>query len=422
MTGRRPRGGTRAPLRAPAAVLVAALVVAVLVAGATSLGGCDARSPVAPPAAPAVVDPETAVRRATERLLDGWNRHDLAAWSALLTEDVWYAETDDTFYKRSKGRAQVIGRFEYELRNSTLQWELKQVRLLPDGSVSVLLRQTKTMLPDADGKPGSSFDSDPSYARWRRDGDGWRLAFFTSHRGWALAETKKDEAPPAASATAASTASATGVPAAGTGGAVSITGVDRVVAASSFGVPPAYTRGWGEWSQGCVYCHGRPPLLPHSEPASRIVAVGAAQPDGAALRQAMSRPALGGPMNRQLADPELTDEHLETLRRYLVAVRDGELPATLELRPDGTQAVTFRNLRHERDAPVRIAELAVSAGWRIERSSRCRIGLALRGQQSCTLVVRRGAGTSADGELRVRLAPTPGLEPSARVLRLQAAS
>jgi hypothetical protein len=270
-------------------------------------------------------------------------------------------------------------------------------------------------------KTAAGFVSDPSYARWRRVGDAWRLTFFTSHRGWALSEIKKDEAPPA-NVASASAASAVGLPAAATAGAASTPAANRVTVASSFGDPPAYSRGWGEWLQGCVYCHGRPPMLPHSEPASRIVAVGAAQPDGAALRQAMSRPALGGPMSRPLADPELTDERLETIRRSLVAVRDGELPATLELRPEGTQAVTFRNLRHDRDPPVPIAELALSSGWRIERSSRCRVGLTLRGQQNCTLVVRRLAGTSTDGELRIRLAPTPGLEPRTRVLRLQAAS
>jgi ketosteroid isomerase-like protein len=421
MTMHRARVGVPTALRALEGGLVSAIALTVLCVGAVSLGGCDRRAPAPPPAAPAAIDPETAVRQATERLLDAWNRHDLAAWSALLTEDVWYAETDDVFYKRSKGREQVIGRFAFELRNSKLHWELKQVRLLPDGGVAVVLSQRKSTLPGADGQAAMSFDSDPSYARWRRDGGGWRLAFFTSHRGWALAEIKKDEAPPASLASA-SAAAAVGLPAAATPGAASTPAADQLTVASSTGDPPAYTRGWGEWSQGCVYCHGRPPLLPHSEPASRIVAVGAAQPDGAALRQAMSRPALGGPMNRPLADPELTDEQLETIRRYLVAVRDGELPATLEAPPNGTQAVTFRTLRHDRDPPVRIAELAVSTGWRIERSSRCRLGLALRGQQNCTLVVRRLAGTSTDGELRIRLATTPGLEPRARVLRLQAAS
>lgn len=437
MTRRRLREGVPTALYALASVFA----FAVLLAGGASLGGWDARSPAAPAAPPAVppfVDPETAVRQATERLLDAWNRHDVAAWSALLTEDVWYAETDDTFYQRSKGREQVIARFEYEVRNSTLQWELKRLRPLPDGSVSVLLRQTKAMLPAADGKPGPSFDSDPALARWRREGDAWRLAFFTSHKGWALAEAQKEEA--AAAANAASTAAGPAAPATarpvaeGTAPAASATAASSTTpaagsappasriavraVASPLGDPPAYTRGWGEWSQGCVYCHGRPPTLPHSEAASRIVAVGAAQPNAAALRQAMSRPALGGPMNRTLADPELTDDQLETIRRYLVAVRDGELPATLELRPDATQAVTFRSLRHDRDPPVRIAELAASAGWRIERSSRCRVGLALRGQQECRLAVRRLAGTAADGELRVRLAPTPGLQPEARVLRL----
>jgi ketosteroid isomerase-like protein len=425
--------------------LVWALWPALAAVCAATLAGSDALPPAAP-AAPAnvaaTVDPAAAVRRATERLLDAWNRHDLAAWSALLTDDVWYAETDDTFYKRSRGREQVIGRFEFDLRNSTLQWDVKQIRTLPDGSVSVRLRQVKTMLPDANGKPGPSFGSDPALARWRRDGDGWRLAFFTSHKGWALAEAQKDEAAVAASAASAATGPAAAAtarpfgeasaPAASANSATSTASAagsapaaDRVAGravASPLGDPPAYTRGWGEWSQGCVYCHGRPPTLPHSEAASRIVAVGAAQPDAAALRQAMSRPALGEPLNRMLADPELTDDQLETIRHYLVAVRDGELPATVELQPDGAQAVTFRSLRHDRDPPVRIAELEASAGWRIERSSRCRVGLALCGQQACKLIVRRLAGTVADGQLRVRLAPTPGLQPEPRVLRLPPAS
>ncbi len=213
MTMPRSRVGAPRALHALAGGLASAIAVAACFAGAASLGGCERQAPTAAPPAPAAIGPEIAVRQATERLLGAWNRHDLAAWSALLTEDVWYTETDDSFYKRSQGRQQVIGRFEFELRNSTLHWQLKQVRPMPDGTVSVVLSQRKSMLPGADGRAGASFDSDPSYARWQRDGDGWRLAFFTSHRGWALAEIKKDDATQA-SVASASAARAGGLPAA----------------------------------------------------------------------------------------------------------------------------------------------------------------------------------------------------------------
>lgn len=62
-----------------------------------------------------------------------------------------------------------------------------------------------------------------------------------------------------------------------------------------------------------------PPGLPSSEIASRIVAVGASIADGAGLRAAMGRKALGGTMDHVLADPALTDAALEAVRRYLAS-------------------------------------------------------------------------------------------------------
>jgi hypothetical protein len=197
------------------------------------------------------------------------------------------------------------------------------------------------------------------------------------------------------------------------------------LAAAALGDPPAYTRGWGEWAQGCVYCHGRPPTLPHSQSASRIVAVGAALADGAALRRAMQREELGGAMRRQLEDPELTDEVLETIRRYLVEVRDGALRAELVVPSAGAPPrVEFRNLRTPHDEPVRIAALQVSGPFRLGAGSTCRVRLPLRGGHSCTLVLQRRAGThrNADGPavgaLLIRLGATPGLTPQPRTMQL----
>jgi len=136
--------------------------------------------------------PEAEVKRAIQNYVETWNRHDVDAWLAHLGEDVWYAETDDTFYKRFRGREKVKGWFEHSVKNSRLQWDVVKLASRPDGSVSVVLNQRQTMLAGPERKPGAVYDSQPSFARWRREGTAWKLYFFTSHKGWALAEMKKD--------------------------------------------------------------------------------------------------------------------------------------------------------------------------------------------------------------------------------------
>ena len=85
---------------------------------------------------------------------------------------------------------------------------------------------------------------------------------------------------------------------------------------------------WGRLSHGCNYCHARPPALPSSEVASRIVAV-AQRPIGAGLRAAMQRKELRGTMEHVLAGPSARDAALEALRRYLVDVRVGGMSSRL---------------------------------------------------------------------------------------------
>lgn len=137
---------------------------------------------------------EAAVRSATQALVDAWNRHDPNAWSAHLAEDVWYTEVDDGLYQRFKGREKAVSASSYNVESSDLQWEIVRMKTRPDGVVSVVLLQRMSILPKTDGKYKAEFISDPSLARWRRDADGrWRVVFFTSHKGWALAEIKKDD-------------------------------------------------------------------------------------------------------------------------------------------------------------------------------------------------------------------------------------
>lgn len=345
---------------------------------------------------------EAAVRSATQALVDAWNRHDVKAWSRQLAEDVWYTEAED-YYERFKGREKVAGWFAYNVENSDLQWEIVRMRTRPDGVVGVVMVQRVSMLPKTDGKYAMVFASEPSFARWRRDADGrWRLVFFTSHKGWALAEMRKDdEGRGAAAAASPASPTAAAPPRAATGGE-----------------PAAYTAFWGRSAQGCNYCHGRPPGLPSSEVASRIVAVGAATADGAALRAAMQRPALGAPMASVLADPALTDAALEAVRRYLVDVRDGALPDRLVFDAAGvTRELHLRNERSSRDAPAKIARLRVSGPFVVDaRRSTCRRGGSLAGESTCRLVLRAapGAEPGATGEVELQLAATPGLGPRPR--------
>jgi len=187
--------------------------------------------------------------------------------------------------------------------------------------------------------------------------------------------------------------------------------------------PPEYNMPYGEWSQGCYYCHGRPPSLPNSRSPSRIVAVGAAAVDAGALRRAMQRPDLGGAMDRWLDDPELTDARLDVIRRYLGEVRDGRLPATLTLMPGSAPvAVEFRSLRGPHDAPARIESLVLSGPIRLDPASTCRAGRTVPGLGQCTLLLRAApAGASAaasEGLLTIRLARTPGLVPEPRRMTL----
>ena len=351
---------------------------------------------------------EAAVRRASDALVQAWNRHDVEAWSSMLTDDVWYTETADP-WERMKGRDKVVGVFTSNVQTSDLAWQIGRVRTRPDGVIGVTLVQIVSYLPKADGKYKSVFTSDPSYARWRLEPDGrWRLAFFTSHKGAALAAIKQDEESPRVAS-----ASPPPVPPARSAPSPHPDGSE----------PAAYTAFWGRYAQGCNYCHGRPPALPSSDSASRIVAVGAAQPSGAALRVAMQRHGLGGTMDTVLADPALTDDELETVRRYLVDVRDGGTTATVEPVAHGVvRYVELRNERSSRDPPARIVELRTGGPFLIDRpGTTCRIGKALPGQTTCRVALRTVSGTTAAaaGALLWRFARSPGLEPQRRQIALR---
>jgi uncharacterized protein (TIGR02246 family) len=363
---------------------------------------------------------EEAIRAASEALVQAWNRYDGAAWSALLTHDAWYSPTAAR-YGEQNNRERLPGYFETTARDRHLAWRIVRLRPLADGAVGVVLVQTMSMLPKTGDSHAMSFTSDPSYARWRREADGrWRLAYFTSDKGSALAAMQKDEGPAPGTAAAPATVAAAAPPA----GLAAAT-VRAPFAPRTLGQPPAeYTAFWGERTQGCNVCHAQPPTLPSSTNASRIVAVGAAAATAAALRSAMSpRTGFTDQMAPLLADPTLGDDALDALRRYLQDVRDGAALATVTFdKPRAVRRVELHNERSTRDAPARLAELRLEGPFAIDQAkSSCRVGAAIGGQSTCRVVLRAAAGAApgATGTLVWRFAPTPGLEPQPRPMALR---
>jgi len=334
---------------------------------------------------PAAADAEAAVRAALQRCVAGWNGHEPKTFGDCLTDDVWFSEADDSYYKRFVGRDKVLGMFDYNIRNSDLQWEVVRIKPLADGSVAVQLKQRIGILPLKDGKYTMVFDSDPSLARLRRDEGVWKVHFFTSDSRWARAIIVELEAPPkVATPTVASAARPTPAAAAVAGGTE----------------PPEYTMPFGDRAQGCVYCHGRPPTLSEDPTRGRIVATGAAAADGAALRRAMAQPRVGGMMDNVLADPALTDAALEAIRHWLLALRDGRASVT----PD---RIVIHNPRSERDPPARLEVLRTDGGWQLPPDAGCRVGAELAGGTSCEIRLA-GNGPAA---LVFRFADSPGLQP-----------
>jgi len=134
---------------------------------------------------------EADVRSAIAQFEKAWNQHDVDAWLAQMTEDVWFTQTLD-YYERMKGKKAVKTTFEYDVKNTELKWEVKRVRIMPGGTASVVLRQVGLIPPKVDGKYKREDVSEPSFGRWRLEGGKWKLFFFTSNKGWALDEMKKD--------------------------------------------------------------------------------------------------------------------------------------------------------------------------------------------------------------------------------------
>ncbi|MEO7854385.1 MAG: hypothetical protein ABIR94_19365 [Rubrivivax sp.] len=338
---------------------------------------------------PAVAQPlpdEAGVRAALERCVAAWNRHLPKAFAdACVTDDVWFSEVDDSHYLRFQGRAKMLSLLDYNIRQTDLQWEVVSLQALPDGTVAAQLKQRIGVLPRKQGKYAQSFDSDPSYARLRRQGKQWKLYFFTSNPGWARALIAAPGALPAEKTALARPATDPPVP----------PGAE----------PPAYMLPLGRNVRTCGSCHGRPPTPSQDPSFGRIVATGAAAADAQALRQAMSQPRAVA-MKSVLADPALTDARLDAIRLWLRALRDGRAERQGE-------RIVIHNPRSPREPPARLALLRAE-GSTLPADAGCREGMALAGGTQCELRFAPGS----KGALVFRFAPGEGLQPQEVRLRL----
>jgi ketosteroid isomerase-like protein len=132
-----------------------------------------------------------ALEAALEAYVKTWNRHNVNAWAATLTEDIWYTEATD-YYQRMKGKKAVIAFSGDLVKTSDLKWEIVSIKMMPDGTATVVLRHHALILPKKGDKYASAFESTPTLARWRIEGGEWKMFYFTSDKGTALSEMKKD--------------------------------------------------------------------------------------------------------------------------------------------------------------------------------------------------------------------------------------
>jgi hypothetical protein len=330
---------------------------------------------------------EAGVRAALAACVEAWNRHQPKTFGDVcLTEDVWFGEVDDSFYKRFQGREKVLGTFGYNIESSDLQWDVVRLKSRPDGTVAVELKQRVGILPRKQDGYAQTFDSQPALARLRREGGAWKVFFFTSHAGWARALLQELDKP---AATDPSPVATTPAPA--------VKSDERVPPGTE---PPAYSAQLGTRGQSCFHCHGQRPTLSEDGDRGRIVASGAAAVDAAALRRAMTTPRAGGQMDNILADPALTDERLDAIRLWMRALRDGRAERAGD-------RIVIHNPRSRRDPPARLALLRAEGGWRLPSQTGCREGVALEGGTQCEIRLPAG-GT---GALVFRFAPSEGLHP-----------
>jgi uncharacterized protein (TIGR02246 family) len=120
-----------------------------------------------------------------------WNLHDATAWASFLTEDAWVTQAWD-FYGRQKSRASAVTLFNSNFKDADLTLTVRRIRIMPDDSATVAMRVVLSYLPVTNGKYRIVFEDDPAISRWRKENGAWKMFFYTTDKGWALDQLKKD--------------------------------------------------------------------------------------------------------------------------------------------------------------------------------------------------------------------------------------
>jgi MYXO-CTERM domain-containing protein len=161
-------------------------------------------------------------------------------------------------------------------------------------------------------------------------------------------------------------------------------------ATASAGAPPEYSAGHlnpNATSYSCAFCHGGPPA-PIS--GSQIVVQGATAATASDLRGIMAGAGTMGVILDPADTPPLTDNDLEAIRLYLIAVRDGRITGAsgnfgnvVVTANSGTQAFTITN---ERAVAATFAVAPSASGDFSIASTTC--GGSVGAQSTCTVNVR----------------------------------
>ena len=117
---------------------------------------------------------EAALRETIARYEQTWNRHDVAAWSALLAPDA-----DLRYYDWGEvGRDAAVQTVGYNVQTQNLKWEVVRLKITPDGKATVRMRAEFCVEPKPDGHCKILLKGDPASSQWRRDGGQWLLTRF----------------------------------------------------------------------------------------------------------------------------------------------------------------------------------------------------------------------------------------------------
>ena len=143
---------------------------------------------VAAPAAFSETGGEAALREAIAGFQRAWNARDMAAWEALVTDDVrlqeTYYHTDES--RQINNRERSRPQFENNFKSFDLDWSVQRIKMLPEGRATVVMTMRHHALPrGADGRYAASFTTDPAITRWRLEGGRWRMAHFVTHQAYA---------------------------------------------------------------------------------------------------------------------------------------------------------------------------------------------------------------------------------------------